>query len=155
MVLAQLSFLSFAQQHRKFRKSFAKVPERATLAHNLSGSAHTTPRPNPHASALRMRPHSANLALIVAQHERCLNVISEGCHLLISEHTLEERKDALTRCRVRSNCENDLCSISHDGPRHRNFRATFGLSRPHRNFRKNFPESLVQAKSRVLRTHGF
>ena len=29
---------------------------------------------------------------------------------------------------------------------HRNFRATFGLSRPYRNFQKNFPESLVQAK---------
>ena len=140
MVLAQLSFLSFAQQHRKFRKSFAKVPERATLAHNLSGSAHTTPRPNPHASALRMRPHSANLALIVAQHERCLNIISEGCHLLISEHTLEERKDALTRCRVRSNCEDDLCSISHDGPRTATFVRLSAFRDPTATFEKTFPK---------------
>ena len=33
---------------------------------------------------------------------------------------------------------------------HRNFRATFGLSRPYRNFQKNFPESLVQANKPVL-----
>ena len=36
---------------------------------------------------------SANLVAVVAQHQRCLNVICEAAHLLIPEHDLEERKD--------------------------------------------------------------
>lgn len=35
-------------------------------------------------------------------------------------------------------------------PAHHNFRTTFGLSRPYRNFRKNFRESLVHPKPQML-----
>ena len=37
--------------------------------------------------------------------------------------------------------------LSPHTPTHRNFRATFGLSRPYRNFRKNFRESLTPPKA--------
>jgi len=40
--------------------------------------------------------------------------------------------------------------MSTKGPLHRNFRATFGLSRPYRNFRKSFRKSLAEANIPAL-----
>ena len=53
-------------------------------------------------------PHSADTALIHAQHQRRLDDICQCLHLLIAEHRLEHREDALSRGRVRSEAENNL-----------------------------------------------
>ena len=47
-------------------------------------------------------------ALVNAQHERRLNDVGEGLHLLITEHRLEQREHALCGSRVGRECENDL-----------------------------------------------
>ena len=40
---------------------------------------------------------SADLALIVVQHKRCLNHVSKSTHLHITKHSLEKRKDTLEK----------------------------------------------------------
>ena len=43
---------------------------------------------------------SAHRALVVAQHERRLDHVGQRGDLRLAEHELQEREDALTRCRI-------------------------------------------------------
>ena len=77
-ILGQLSFRPFAQQHRKFRKIFAKVPERATLTHT------TCPAPLHHTSsesACVRSPalHSFSRARGPPDNECDLGSLSQSC----------------------------------------------------------------------------
>ena len=49
--------------------------------------------------------------VVVCEHERGLDVIGERTHLLVAEHGLEERKDALARSRVGREGKHDLGSL--------------------------------------------
>ena len=129
------TFLSFfsttaPQLSRNFCKSLWR---RNTF--RLHNTLHT-PHLNPCSYRLLWRAYPsltqlADLPSVVDQHHRCLHIVCQAAHLLIAEHLLEELAKTRSHRRV-------------DGPlpRHRNFRATFGLSRPYRTFRKNFRESL-------------
>ena len=51
-------------------------------------------------------------ALVVAQHERHLDDIRQCGHLLVTKHQLEQGEDALRRCRVGREGEDDLSRLA-------------------------------------------
>ena len=51
-------------------------------------------------SAIALEPTSADSALVVGEHERCLDVVGEALRLRVAEHSLEEGEDALRGRRV-------------------------------------------------------
>ena len=52
--------------------------------------------------------HSAHLALVGAQHQRCLDDVRQRLHLLVAEHRLEHGEDTLRRGRVGCEGKDDL-----------------------------------------------
>ena len=70
--------------------------------------------------------HSANTALIVAQHQRRLDDVDKRLHLLVAKHCLEHGKDTLGCSRVRSESKHNLC-------RFRPSREAFVLPRRRKN----------------------
>ena len=47
------------------------------------------------------------MALVVVEHQPSLKVVSECAHRLIAEEVLEEGEDALARCRIGRDGEDD------------------------------------------------
>ena len=61
-----------------------------------------------------MEASSADVALIVAQHQRALHEVRQRVELLLAEHRLDEGEDALARRRARRHGEDDARGL---GPR--------------------------------------
>ena len=76
-IYVQLSFLFFAQQHRNFRETFAKVSGDATHIPTSQHSSHTIFESVFFPSHVARLPstQSADLPAVVAQHQCCLHVV--------------------------------------------------------------------------------